>query len=91
MGEKKVVNKKDIQTRLRRIEGQIKGIEKMVENDVCCKDVLIQVAAVRAAVNKVGGIILENYAKGCLLCGDDDKSEEEKIEELVSTLTMFIK
>ncbi|MCT8975984.1 metal-sensitive transcriptional regulator [Clostridium sp. CX1] len=91
MEEVKVVSKKDIQTRLRRIEGQIKGIEKMVEGDVCCKDVLIQVAAVRAAINKVGALVLENYAKTCLICGDGEKTPEEKIEELVSTLTMFLK
>jgi DNA-binding FrmR family transcriptional regulator len=91
MEGKKVVTKKDIQTRLRRIEGQIKGIEKMVESDSCCKDILIQVAAVRAATNKVGGIILENYAKTCFLGKDNEKSESEKIEDLVSTLTMFLK
>lgn len=91
MGEKKTVDKKDLQTRLRRIEGQIKGIEKMIEGDSCCKDVLIQVAAVRAAINKVGGLVLQNYAKTCILCGDDGKTEEEKIDELVSTLTMFLK
>lgn len=91
MEEKKGVTKKDIQTRLRKIEGQIKGIEKMIESDVCCKDVLIQVAAVRAAMNKVGGIVLENYAKTCITCDDNNKSQEEKIEELVSTLNMFLK
>jgi DNA-binding FrmR family transcriptional regulator len=91
MEEKKTTSKKDIQTRLRRIEGQIKGIEKMIEGDVCCKDVLIQVAAVRAAMNKVGGIVLENYAKTCIVCEENSKSQEEKVEELVSTLTMFLK
>ncbi len=91
MEGKKVVTKKDIQTRLRRIEGQIKGIEKMVESDSCCKDILIQIAAVRAATNKVGGIILENYAKTCFLNSDTEKSDSEKIEDLVSTLTMFLK
>lgn len=91
MEEKKIVAKKDIQTRLRRIEGQIKGIEKMIENDACCKEVLIQVAAVRAAMNKVGGIVLENYAKTCLICDESNKTQEEKIEELVATLNMFLK
>lgn len=89
--EGKVITKKDIQIRLRRIEGQIKGIEKMIESDTCCKDVLIQVAAVRAAINKVGGLIIQNYAKTCILPEHNKKSEEEKIEELVSTLTMFLK
>jgi len=91
MEEKKVITKKDIQTRLRRIEGQIKGIEKMIESEACCKDILTQVAAVRAAMNKVGGIILENYAKNCLINNDSDKSEEERIEEVVDTLTMFLR
>lgn len=82
--------KKDIQNRLKRIEGQVKGIEKMVDNETCCKDILIQIAAIRAAINKVGTLVLENYAKDCFLQGDNDKSEG-KVDELLSTLTMFIK
>lgn len=81
---------KDIQVRLRKIEGQVKGIEKMVSSEVCCKNVLVQVAAVRAAMNKVGGLILERYTKNCLI-HEDDPVEEEKIKELVSTFLMFIK
>jgi DNA-binding FrmR family transcriptional regulator len=81
--------KKDIVVRLRRIEGQVKGIEKMVESEACCRDVLVQVAAIRAAINKVGGLVLENYAKSCML--KDGNAEDEDIEKLVSTLLMFIK
>lgn len=55
--------KNDIIKRLKRIEGQVKGIQRMIEKDECCSDILIQVAAVRAAMNKVGGLILENYSK----------------------------
>lgn len=91
MDDKSIVTKKDIQTRLRRIEGQIKGIEKMVDNEACCKDILIQVAAARAAINKVGVIVLENYAKRCFGCDLENKDEINKLEELVSTLTMFLK
>jgi DNA-binding FrmR family transcriptional regulator len=83
--------KKQIQTRLKKIEGQIKGIEKMIENDMCCKDVLIQIAAVRAAVNKVGGLMIQNYAKTCLFEEGDTRCKNDKIESLVSTLTMFLK
>lgn len=81
---------KDIQIRLRKIEGQVKGIEKMVTSDVCCKNILVQVAAVRAAMTKVGGLVLERYTKNCLL-SDDDVVQEEKIDELVSTFLMFLK
>jgi len=81
---------KDIQVRLRKIEGQVKGIEKMVTSEACCKNILVQVAAVRAAMNKVGGLVLERYTKNCLL-NDDDEVQEDKIRELVSTFLMFLK
>ena len=82
--------KKDMQNRLKRIEGQVKGIQNMLERDAGCKEVLIQIAAIRAAINKVGALILQNYAKGCFV--QDAKSmSEEKIDELISTLTMFMK
>ncbi|WP_291632848.1 metal-sensitive transcriptional regulator [Clostridium sp.] len=81
---------KDIQVRLRKIEGQVKGIEKMVSSEVCCKNILVQVAAVRSAMTKVGGLVLERYTKNCLM-HDDDAAEQEKIQELVSTFLMFLK
>ncbi len=82
--------KKDIVVRLRRIEGQVKGIEKMVDSEACCKDVLVQIAAVRAAINKVGGLLVENYAKSCLLT-DDIEENNKNVEQLVSTLLTFLK
>jgi len=81
---------KDIQIRLRKIQGQVKGIEKMVTSDACCKNILVQVAAVRAAMNSVGGLVLERYTKNCLI-REDNEEEEKKIEELVSTFLMFLK
>jgi CsoR family transcriptional regulator, copper-sensing transcriptional repressor len=82
--------KKDIQVRLRRIEGQVKGIEKMIENEAGCRDVLVQIAAIRAAINKVGGLVLENYAKNCVV-KDSQSGSEDNVEQLVSTLLMFLK
>lgn len=82
--------KRDIQVRMRRIEGQVKGIQKMIENDACCKDLLVQVAAVRAAINKAGSLILQNYAEKCFL-SDDEKFNKEKLQELVNTINMFLK
>jgi DNA-binding FrmR family transcriptional regulator len=89
--EKKKDSKKDIQVRLRKIEGQVKGIEKMLDNNTCCKDVLVQVAAVRAAMNKVGALILKNYAKECITNDEKNDEHDVKIDDLVETLTMFIK
>ena len=81
---------KNLLTRLRRIEGQVKGIYKMVDSQVCCKDVLVQIAAVRAAINKVGGLLIENYARNCM--GVEPGSEQEEgLEQLIDTLNSFIK
>lgn len=91
MSENKTITKKDVLVRLRRIEGQVKGIEKMVDGEACCKDILIQVAAIRAAMNKVGSMIFENYAKGCFNCKDGNLVKPESVDDLISTLNMFIK
>lgn len=83
--------KTDILKRLRRIEGQIKGIQRMVENEECCTDVLIQIAAVRAAINKVGGLMLENYSKDCIRSAADNDSQNNNIDELINTILKFMK
>ncbi|WP_242850088.1 metal-sensitive transcriptional regulator [Clostridium polynesiense] len=81
---------KNLLIRLRRIEGQVKGIHKMVENQVCCNDVLVQIAAIRAAINKVGGLLIENYARNCMGI-EKGSDQEEGLEQLISTLNTFIK
>ena len=85
------VNKDAIIKRLRRIEGQVKGIQKMVENDKYCGDVLIQVAAARSALNSVGGLILENYTKDCLKDYLDGSANEEALDALVGTILKYTK
>ncbi|MDD6770214.1 MAG: metal-sensitive transcriptional regulator [Inconstantimicrobium porci] len=82
--------KKDILLRLRKIEGQVKGIQGMIDKNTCCDDVLVQIAAIRAAINRVGGLILENYAKNCLEIGSTDE-EQEKLKNLISTINKFVK
>lgn len=77
--------------RLNRIEGQIKGIQKMLENDKSCIDMLTQVAAVRAAINKVGGLILENYSVKCLKNAASAEEKEQVIKDLNKTIQSFLK
>lgn len=83
--------KEDILKRLRRIEGQVKGIQKMIENNECCNDVLIQIAAVRAAINKVGGLMLEGYSKSCIKTAVENDKEDQGIDELINTILKFMK
>jgi len=83
--------REDVLKRLRKIEGQVKGIQKMVENGKECSDLLIQVSAVRAAINKVGGLILENHSKECIAKALNKEDSENAINELVDTMVRFIK
>ncbi|OPJ63591.1 metal-sensitive transcriptional regulator [Clostridium oryzae] len=82
--------KKDITVRLRRIDGQVKGIEKMIQSDTCCKEVLVQIAAVRAAINKVGAMLIERYATHCMM-GAEGEDLEDGIKQLVNTINTFMK
>jgi CsoR family transcriptional regulator, copper-sensing transcriptional repressor len=64
--------KKDVLLRLRRIEGQLRGLQRMVDEEVPCADVLTQVAAVTAAIKKVGMVVVKTYMEECL-----DKTRRE--------------
>ena len=78
--------KKDVLLRLRRIEGQLRGIQRMVEEGVPCADILTQVAAVTAAVKKVGKVIVQTYIEECL-----NKTQEEPRGKREETLIDFQK
>lgn len=78
-------------TRLRRIEGQVKGIQKMVDEEKFCGDILTQIAAARAALNNAGGLILENYMKNCIKNYLDGSSEEDDIDKLIEILLKYSK
>ncbi|WP_160671388.1 metal-sensitive transcriptional regulator [Clostridium sp. C8-1-8] len=88
--EKSEKLKKDILVRLRRIEGQVKGIHNMIDKNVCCPDVLVQIAAIRAAINKVGGMIIEDYARNCMGIPHDSEAEEG-LAQLIKTINTFMK
>lgn len=81
---------KKILQRLNRIEGQIRGIQKMIEQDKYCIDVLTQVAAVRAALDKVGLVIFEEHSQKCIIEAIKD-NRPEAVEDLMSVLKRFIK
>lgn len=84
-------NKEKIQKRLRRVEGQIRGIQKMVEEDKYCIDILTQISSVMAATQKVGMIILEDHVNGCLKEALVKKNSQEKVDEMISVINRFIK
>ena len=82
--------KKALLTRLHRIEGQVRGLENMVEKDAYCPDILIQVSAVSSALNSFNRQLLASHIRGCvrrdILAGD-----ESTIEELCAILQKLMK
>ena len=81
---------KDLITRLNRIEGQIRGIRKMVEEDAYCVDVLTQVSAAKSSLNSFTKVLLGNHIKTCV-AEDIRSGSDEKTEELVELLQKLMK
>jgi CsoR family transcriptional regulator, copper-sensing transcriptional repressor len=77
--------KDQLLNRLRRIEGQVGGIERMVEEDRYCIDVLTQISAVQAALDKVALGLMDDHARHCVVGGPDAK-KEERTEELMAAM-----
>ena len=76
--------------RLRRIEGQVRGIEGMVEDDRYCIDVLTQISAVQAALDKVALGLLDDHAQHCVL-GSSDENKAERTEELMASVARLMR
>ena len=81
---------KDLCNRLSRIEGQIRGIKGMVEKDIYCTDILIQVAAANAALNSFSKELLANHIRTCV-ADDIRQGNDETIDELIALLTKLMK
>ncbi|WP_317853690.1 metal-sensitive transcriptional regulator [Chakrabartyella piscis] len=80
-----------INMRLKKIEGQVRGIQKMVNEDKPCEDILVQIGAVKAALHKTGQVILEGHMHHCVLDAVQDGHGDEAIDKLVSALNKFSK
>ena len=81
---------KDLLNRLNRIEGQIRGIKKMLETDAYCTDILVQVSAANAALNSFNKVLLSNHIRTCV-AEDIKNGKEETVDELVSVLQKLMK
>lgn len=81
---------KDLINRLNRIEGQVRGLKKMVETDAYCTDIIVQVSAACAALNAFNRELLVNHIKTCVAT-DIRKGSDETIDELISVLSRLMK
>lgn len=81
-------DKAKILTRLRRMEGQVRGVQKMVEEDQYCLDILTQLSAVIAAARTTGLLVLEDHIRGCVLNAAADE-REDALAELSEAIERF--
>lgn len=84
-------DKKAIVNRLKRIEGQVRGIEKMVQDDRYCIDILIQISAIQAALKNVGLSITEHHLNHCVKHAIQSGDGDRAIEELLSVMKQVAK
>jgi len=81
--------KKDLLLRLRRIEGQVRGLQKMIKEDKYCVDILTQLSAVRGALKMVGLKILDSHSHGCVQRAIKNEEGENIINELLNVIEKF--
>lgn len=81
---------RDLMNRLKRIEGQVRGVEGMLESGAYCTDILMQVSAITSALNSFNKVLLANHLKTCV--SDDIRNgKEETVDELVTVLQKLMK
>ncbi len=87
-----VQDKPKLMARLRRIEGQVRGLQKMIDEEKYCVDVLTQVSSVMAALQGVGLIVLEDHIQGCVRSAiESGESGDQAVAELIDILQRFVK
>ena len=83
-------DKDQLHKRLRRIEGQVRGIDKMVDEDRYCIDILTQISAVQAALDKVALGLMDQHARHCVLHAPEGR-QEERTDELMSAVARLMR
>ena len=85
------MHKQQLQTRLRRIEGQVRGVARMIDQDKYCVDVVTQVAAIQAALDKVSLGLLDGHIRGCVRDEIAAGGGEAKVEELLQVMDRVLR
>lgn len=84
------MNRDDLLARLRRVEGQVRGLQRMLEDDKYCIDILTQLNSATAALKAVGIGLLDDHVRHCVRESLEQQEGDGKIEELVSAVARFV-
>jgi CsoR family transcriptional regulator, copper-sensing transcriptional repressor len=85
------MHKQQLQTRLRRIEGQVRGVARMIDEDKYCVDVVTQVAAIQAALDKVSLGLLDGHIRGCVRAEIESGGGDAKVDELLQVMDRVLR
>lgn len=83
--------RKKVIARLKRIEGQVRGVQRMIADEADCGEILNQIAAIKSAVHHAGIIMFENHAQQCIAKSLQQGNQDENFEEIVKVMGRFIK
>jgi len=83
--------KDQLATRLKRIQGQVRGVEGMIEDERYCIDVLTQISAIQAALDKVALGLLDDHARHCVIGGEADGEPQEMTDELMASVARLLR
>jgi CsoR family transcriptional regulator, copper-sensing transcriptional repressor len=88
----KAQDKEKLQNRLRRIEGQVRGVQRMVDEEAYCIDILTQIGSIVSATEQVGLLLLKDHVEHCVRVSiEQDEGADEKIEELTAAVERFLR
>ena len=79
----------NLHNRLKRVDGQIKAIDRMIEQDVPCEDIIIQINAAKTALHKIGQVVLEGHLNHCVKDGIEHGDAEKTIADFAKALVYF--
>ena len=81
----------NLHNRLKRVDGQIKAIDRMIEQDIPCEDIIIQINAAKTALHKIGQVVLEGHLNHCVKDGIEHGDAEKTIADFAKALEYFSK
>jgi len=88
----KAKDKRELHNRLRRIEGQVRGLQRMVDEEAYCVEILTQIASVVSASERVALILLEDHVEHCVReAVEDGEKAEEKVAKMTATVERFLR
>ena len=85
------MDSENLHRRLKKISGQVAAVDRMIDEDVPCEDIMIQINAIKSAVHSVGQIVLEGHIRHCVKDGIEHGDAEKTIEEFTEVIKQFSK